>query len=351
MKKAGLLWVLLFFWVTVNAQQLSAGYGMFEISVRFGLYKGSGISYTHVFPNRFFLQSGYAFLHRPAQNLPDDFEGCPPRDLLQSFELTAGKLFPLNAFGTFGFHLGGGFSINRFSVRENFSYVQRGFKDDSVNSFLGLDGGSSCRSNYTSDAGNYLRPGLIFNPGLYFRFYRKWSMGLTSGVHYADRRFLFYLQTGIVYSPAIKKKEDGPGRKETGKPSSTRNSIFVSIGNGASLYSLQYDRVFGPALRHFWVSGAGLGFAKFRGKSVAVCALSLTKAFNFSGANHFIETGAGVSYALHGPAFLYPVLGYRYHRRYKPYGFHFKLTATYPSNEVEDYFPLPSISFSVGFGF
>jgi hypothetical protein len=140
------------------------------------------------------------------------------------------------------------------------------------------------------------------------------------------------------------------------------NSINMNLFGGASIFSINYERLFFNNRKFFLAGSAGIGYSEsldlpITSTSLLSIPMHITGNVNVSGKKHFFEFGFGGT-LLYYQNFkfwdysIYPIIGYRW-QPVKSGKFTFRIFVSYPLTDkidIDKYWFSP-VGISVGFSF
>lgn len=173
MKKTICLFILLLFFLNLNAQfsEKNAIYLIGELNA--GNFGGGNSSLNYVFDNKYSFQAGISGLYRESKSKPADFSSgmirifgssSSVKEEMQNWQILVGKIFVLNKSGTIRFNMATGIGYTILKEAKNWKPVSKhGF------------GGA----NYTYDVERHGTLSLIINPRVEFPFSRYFGLTLS----------------------------------------------------------------------------------------------------------------------------------------------------------------------------
>jgi len=138
------------------------------------------------------------------------------------------------------------------------------------------------------------------------------------------------------------------------------NNASISLFGGASIISINYERLFANNRKFFLAGNIGLGYSEsmdLPNKNTSLLSIPLHFTGNYGGRKHYFEFGLGGTLLLYGKFIywdycIFPMVGYRFHPLKKD-KFSFRVFAGYPVTEkidIHNYWFFP-VGVSLGFCF
>ena len=204
MKKTICLFILLLFFLNLNAQfsEKNAIYLIGELNA--GNFSGGNSSLNYVFDNKYSFQAGISGLIRESKSQPADFSSgtillfgssSSVQEEMQNYQILVGKIFVLNKSGTIRFNMATGIGYTILKEAKNWKHV-------SNLSTYGFRRGE----NYTYDIERHGTLSLIINPRVEFPFSRYFGLTLSPILQINKDRTYIGFGVGMMIGLLRKKK-------------------------------------------------------------------------------------------------------------------------------------------------